>query len=134
MIIRKPTMLDIVKIAATITEEPTQQMELVRHWVQAQKSDSFIDFVAIKKKHIVGVIQGMIVAEHESVFVNIEYFKAASQEILKALWTKIKTVVDPDAAGLKTANPDLFSPLDFKPAVVVMGYTKQSLPNEAEQV
>lgn len=119
MIIRQPTTLDVVKIAAIMY--PISQEEkagFLSLWLQKQQDESFVDLVVVHKKKVLGFIAGHLEQPH----FTIVWMKAETQEVLSALWEKLKKMVEFETAGVSTNNPVLFQTLGFTPLFTVMQY------------
>jgi len=122
MIIRQPGTLDVVKIAAILFPESSEdQAECVSLWLQRQQEESFLDLVAVHKKKVVGFIAGQIDNAH----LAIVWMKAETKDVLTILWNKVKQIGAFDSAELSTPDPKLFDTLEFKPVFTTMLYTKE---------
>ena len=119
MIIRKPTMLDIVKIAAIMCPDSNEERaEFVSIWLQKQQEEIFVDLVAVHKKKVLGFVAGNLVNVHLAVI----WMKAETQEMLQTLWEKLKKNIEFETAGIVTSDPTLFQTLGFVPSFIVMQY------------
>lgn len=126
MIIRKPSTLDIVKIANIVNpDDPEFQADFTDIWLQKQNDPTFIGLVAVYKKKVLGYFAGHL---QENDHLQIVLFKGETSSILEALWKKVLAVGEILTAEVTTSDVPLFEKMGFKPVFSVMNYEKSLQP------
>ncbi len=124
MIIRIPTLLDMIKVSELLSQDATEQAEFATEWASKARETNFWSFVALDKKKVVGWITGSI---DEDQMIDIGFFKGETTEVLEKLWNKVQRDLEPVSAKLVTGDPDSFLSLKFEPVITVMQYTREGV-------
>lgn len=128
MILRTPNMLDVVKIAAIVYPDQTeQQAQFVSVWLKGQQQEPFLDLVAVHKKNVIGFFAGTLAHNH----LTILHIRAETPDVLAAIWTKVKSVCEFESASVDAGDPDVFVELGFEPVYTTMSYQHQLVDDEA---
>ena len=124
MLIRIPSLLDLIKVAAIVLpDNDAEQAEFVTRWHQEQTSLQFVSYVAIDKKKIVGWLTGTV-QDNESL--QIGFFKGETAEVLEKIWKKVQKDLQIRQAQLMTNDPDVFLALGFEPQIITMTYERSA--------